>query len=195
MEGNTFELTFSSHDSAKCTAVQTESTKFVCLTNKLNTNQDSGKTYSMTIVINGLTVANSLSFKTKSDVQASTNLNPNSASPVLKTVIEISLSPDFPYEMLDPKDFSVNATSVNDANYIRYLNVLTVDDSTKTMRAMFGGAYTGIFQMNIRHKFYGLVDTENMLLDVSSKVTGVTPLEGSIHGGTLLTITGTNFGT
>jgi hypothetical protein len=52
-----------------------------------------------------------------------------------------------------------------------------------------------MFQFHIRHKAYGLVDTEGMILDVSSKVTKVTPLVGSIYGGTLLTITGTNFGT
>jgi hypothetical protein len=34
-----------------------------------------------------------------------------------------------------------------------------------------------------------------MLLDVSSKVTNVSPLVGSIYGGTLVTITGSNFGT
>jgi hypothetical protein len=34
-----------------------------------------------------------------------------------------------------------------------------------------------------------------MILDVSSKVSSVTPLVGSIHGGTMITITGTNFGT
>jgi hypothetical protein len=84
---------------------------------------------------------------------------------------------------------------VNDENYIRYLNVLSVDDSTKTLRAKFGGARTGMFQMSIRHKFYGLVDTDGMILDVSSKVTNVSPLEGSIYGGNILTITGSNFGT
>lgn len=33
-----------------------------------------------------------------------------------------------------------------------------------------------------------------MILDVSARVTGYTPTSGSIHGGTMLTITGTNFG-
>lgn len=60
---------------------------------------------------------------------------------------------------------------------------------------MFGGAYTGMFQIHIRHKNYGLLNTEGMFLDVSSKVTNVSPLVGSIHGGTLVTIQGTNFGT
>jgi hypothetical protein len=72
-------------------------------------------------------------------------LNPNSASPVLKTPIEISLSSEFPYPLTDASHFTVNATSVNDESYIRYLNVLSVNDDTKTIRAMFGGAYTGMF--------------------------------------------------
>jgi hypothetical protein len=33
------------------------------------------------------------------------------------------------------------------------------------------------------------------MLDVSSTVTSVSPQTGSIYGGTMLTITGTNFGT
>jgi hypothetical protein len=63
----------------------------------------------------------------------------------LKTVIEISLDDDFPYALEDPKDFTVTASGVNDPTYIRYLNVLTVDNNTKTLRAMFGGAKTGMF--------------------------------------------------
>jgi hypothetical protein len=72
---------------------------------------------------------------------------------------------------------------------------MSVDDSAKTIRAMFGGAYSGVFQMSIRHKNYGLLNTEGMILDVSSKVTRVSPVVGSIHGGTLITIEGSNFGT
>lgn len=49
--------------------------------------------------------------------------------------------------------------------------------------------------MSIRHKHYGLLDTTDMLLDVSSTVTSIEPVVGSINGGTLLTIKGTNFGT
>jgi hypothetical protein len=130
----------------------------------------------------------------------------------LKTPIEIELDPNFPYA-LKAEDFSVNATSTNDYNpetkqdapgtYIRYLNVLSVrtegsienNDVKKYIRCMFGGAYSGMFLISIRHKHYGLLDTTDMLLDVSSKVTAVSPKVGSIHGGTLMTITGTNFGT
>lgn len=195
MKDNTFELVFNSESSAPCTVVDTSTTELVCLTNKFDTNFDVDKDLTISVTINSLPVTNSAAFKTKDNVQASSDLNPNSASPVLKTPIVISLDAGFPYELLDPKDFTVNATSVNDENYIRYLNVLSVDNSAKTIRAMFGGAYTGMFQMSIRHKMYGLLDTEGMILDVSSKVSNVSPLVGSIHGGTLVTITGSNFGT
>jgi hypothetical protein len=164
------------------------------LTNKFDYNDDLDKTFSITVTINGLTVDHSLTFKTKADIQVSQNLIPNTASPVLKTPLVIQLDLEFPLAM-KAEDFSVNATSTDDPSYVRYLNVLSVDDEAKTIRAMFGGAYSGMFQMSIRHKAYGLLDTQGMILDVSSKVSKVTPTVGSIHGGTLVTIEGTNFGT
>jgi hypothetical protein len=145
MEGSTFDLTFDSQDSAKCTVVDTSSTELVCLTNALNVNFDTDKTLNMAVTINGVAVTNSLQLKTKTDVQGSTNLIPNTASPVLKTPIVIQLDLDFPYELQSGADFTVNATSVADESYIRYLNVLSVDNEAKTIRAMFGGAYSGVF--------------------------------------------------
>ena len=69
-----------------------------------------------------------------------------------------------------------------------------VDDGAKTLTVMFGGAYSGEFQVHIRHRQYGLVDTEGMILTVGAWVTSYSPAVGSIYGGTLLTITGQNFG-
>ena len=59
---------------------------------------------------------------------------------------------------------------------------------------MFGGAYSGEFQVHIRHRQYGLVDTEGMILTVGAWVTSYSPSTGSIYGGTLITIAGENFG-
>ena len=69
-----------------------------------------------------------------------------------------------------------------------------VDDGAKTLTVLFGGAYSGDFQVAIRHSVYGLVDTEGMILHVGASVTSYSPTTGSIYGGTLLTITGENFG-
>jgi hypothetical protein len=153
----------------------------------------------MTIVINGLTITQSQSFTTKSDVQGSSNLNPSSVSPVLKTPIDITIDDSFPYTLVHT-DFTVTATSTTDATNIRHLNPLSVTGadmlaSPRTLRVMFGGALSGTYNVEIRHATYGLLNTSTMTLVVRSEVTSVSPLTGSIYGGTLLTIAGTNFGT
>jgi len=116
-----------------------------------------------------------------------------SASPVLKTKITVTLESDFPYT-LAKGDLSMNVSSVNDTSYIRYLNVISVNDTAKTFTAMFGGAYSGKFNVHIRHSVFGIIDTAGLVLDVSGTITSYTPMLGSKYGGTLLTITGTNFG-
>jgi hypothetical protein len=51
---------------------------------------------------------------------------------------------DFSYT-LAKEDLSINATSTTNSSYIRYMNVIEVDDNAKTFTAMFGGAYSGQF--------------------------------------------------
>ena len=89
----------------------------------------------------------------------------------------------------------MNATRTDNSTYIKYLNVIAVNDTAKTMDVMFGGAHSGKYDLKIRHNEFGLIKTTRLLLNVESTVTSVTPKSGSIKGGTLLTITGTNFGT
>jgi hypothetical protein len=123
----------------------------------------------------------------KTEVKSSITITPSSVSPVLKTKVIVQMESDFAYT-LTREDLSINATSTTNSSYIRYMNVIQVDDSAKTFTAMFGGAYSGQFQISIRHKEYGLVGTEGLILDVSASVTSYTPMTGSIYGGTLLTI-------
>jgi hypothetical protein len=58
---------------------------------------------------------------------------------VLKTPIEIQLDTNFPIT-LNKEDFSVNATSLTNSTYMRYLNVIGVNDTAKTITVMFGGS-------------------------------------------------------
>jgi hypothetical protein len=120
-------------------------------------------------------------------------MTPSQANPVLKTDIVIQLDTDFPY-ILSRDDFTVNATDVYDDTYVRYLKVNEVDDDAKTITARFGGAESSTFSMSIRHAAYGIVNAADLILDVNSYVTGISPTTGSIYGGTLLTITGGVFG-
>lgn len=58
---------------------------------------------------------------------------------------------------------------------------------------MFGGAYSGTYSVQIRHDKFGLIDTAALRFVVGSEVTTFSPQVGSIYGGTLITIEGTNW--
>jgi len=74
-------------------------------------------------------------------------------------------------------------------------------DITKQVIVKFGGAWSGDYRIDIRHKSadgsasYGLIDTSGLVFKVGAWVESITPQEGSRFGGTLVTIAGQNFGT
>lgn len=84
---------------------------------------------------------------TKSGIQ----LTPPSANPTLKTKINITLETDFPYPLDDRKSWSVNATNISNPSYMRQMNVIGVDNTNKILTVMFGGAWSGLYQISIRH--------------------------------------------
>jgi hypothetical protein len=100
--------------------------------------------YKMAVKINGQAVTNKFDSTIKSVNKKSTTLTPSSASPVLKTQIVIQLDSDFPHT-LAKGDFTVNATSTTNSTYVRYLNVIKVDDKAKKLTVKFGGAKSGKF--------------------------------------------------
>ena len=120
-------------------------------------------------------------------------MDPTSSSPVLKRKIKFTITNTFPFT-LAKEDLTVNAISQDDATYIRYMNVIAVDDAEKSFTVMFGGAYSGLFDLEVYHKTFGKIKSSAFTLDVSSEVTAVSINEISPYGGTLITITGTNFG-
>lgn len=54
------------------------------------------------------------------------------------------------------------------------INVISVNDTTKTITGMFGGAYSGTYQVEIRYKDEK-IDTTGVILTVGSKVTSYSP--------------------
>lgn len=129
----------------------------------------------MTIVINGQVVTNSLSFTLNVDAKRFLSITPESASPVLKTKITVALSEDWTHT-LTRESLSMNATSVTNSSYIRQMNVIEVDDAARTFVVMFGGAESGQFHLNIRHSEYGLIDTDDIILEVGAQVTSYSPM-------------------
>jgi hypothetical protein len=88
------------------------------LTQPFNPEQDAGATLGLTISINGQTVTQSLSLSLMSDKKSGVTLVPDSASPVLKTKINITLESTFPYTLVK-EEFTVNATNITNPTYFR----------------------------------------------------------------------------
>ena len=80
---------------------------------------------------------------------------------------------------------------------IRPMNVLevgAVDGTTdQYLTAMFGGSESGVYDLQVRSRSYGKFDTTGISLTLVGKVTDFNPKQGSIHGGTLITIDGYHF--
>jgi hypothetical protein len=86
----------------------------------------------------------------------------------------MQIDTNFPYT-LNKEDFSVNATSISNSSYIRYMNVIGVDDEAKTITVKFGGAYSGAYKIWIRHSATGLIESDGLILDVNAYVTSYSP--------------------
>lgn len=185
-------IIFDDSSSTNCTPVSSTQTTLICLTSAFAESLTS-TTVTPTITINGVAVSHSVSLTTTDTLYSVTSITPSSASPVLKTDIVIQLDTSFPYT-LDRDDFTVNATDENDSTYVRFLKVNSVDDSAKTLTVKFGGAESSNFILSVRHSTYGLLKAYERILDVGGYVTGISPVSGSMYGGTLITISGRNFG-
>ena len=155
-----------------------------------------GQTLDLVVIINGKTVSHSLSVVMKSKYISSFVMSPSSASPVLKTNITFTLDADFDDIELVKTDFSLNATNLTNPYYVRYLAIVEVDNESRprSFKAIFGGAWSGQYQIHLSHKDLGMLDTRGLVLDVNTNITSFSPMFGSVYGGTLLTIDGVNFG-
>ena len=193
---STVSIKFSDAQQTECIPQTSQTDKLVCLTNAFDKSLSADAQFTFEVVINNKTATESLSVTSRDTSAQGINLNPSSVSPVLKTPIEIQIDTNFPYT-LNKEDFSVNATSLTNSTYMRYLNVIRVNDTAKTITVMFGGSISiySPLQIQIRHVLTGLIESTGLILDVNTYVDSYSPKIGSIYGGTLLTVTGRNFGT
>jgi len=81
------------------------------------------------------------------------------------------------------------------ANYVRDLYVMSVDNtsSPKTITVKFNGAPPNSYYIDVTSAKYGKLSATSLDFRTSSTITSYTPMSGSVLGGTLMTITGTNF--
>jgi hypothetical protein len=120
-----------------------------------------------------------------------TSIVPDSVSPVLKSILTITVANHS--EPLNMNDLSVSLHSRDRPNIFRYINVIEVgetDNGDQYLKAKFGGSESGVYDVKVRSLTYGRFDSTNITLTLIGAVTDYNPKRGSVHGGTLVTITG-----
>lgn len=63
----------------------------------------------------------------------------------------------------------------------------------KTLRVKFPGAHSGSYSLRVVSQIYGRIDTDGLKITVIGRVIDYQPKQGSVYGGTTITITGENF--
>lgn len=69
------------------------------------------------------------------------------------------------------------------------------ESGNKYIKVKFGGSESGLYNVFVRAKSYGSFDTTGITLKTIGVVTSFSPNQGSLFGGTLITVTGYNFST
>ena len=93
-------------------------------------------------------------------------------------------------------DLEVSVVSTNLATPVtQKINVVEVGTTSSGhyIKAKFGGSDSGIYKLIVRSRAYGNFDTTGITLTTIGKVTDYNPKQGSVHGGTLITIDGYHF--
>jgi hypothetical protein len=192
LEESTIVFEFADGQKTKCIATMTSFETITCVTQKFAMSA-LGKSYEASITINGEKFDISGDFAVKNENESTLTMTPMSVNPVLKKFINITLDSTFS-PVLKAGDFEVSIHSKHDLTYSKRMNVVRVDDSTKLLECKYGGALSGDYSVRIHHITYGLIDTSALTLKVESHVSMISPTSGSINGGTLVTLTGINWG-
>lgn len=93
-----------------------------------------------------------------------------------------------------PESLEISHLTINNEGR-RQLNVVAIDTVAKTLTLKYGGAYSGTYNLIIRSQTNDSLDTSTVQLTVVFEMTDFSPKQGSIYGGTKLTIQGGPFTT
>ena len=98
----------------------------------------------MSIALNDAIITEK-SLMLKSTKQNGQTVSPNSASPVLATVLTVTLESTYPEMLVSADDFSAVLISKDDPSITRQLFVMSVNDSTKSLQIKFLAADSGFY--------------------------------------------------
>jgi hypothetical protein len=111
---------------------------------------------------------------------------------VLKQDLTITFDPGFPDITASLDDYKVFVRSL--AEYSRELNIISFDNASKTMKVKFNGAPSDNYVLLVQGP-KGYIGGPQLTLTTVIAVDSISPMQGSVLGGTLLTISGYHYGT
>jgi hypothetical protein len=134
------------------------------------------------------------------------SITPNSASPILHETLLIQLSGTYDNTDMATDKFTVSLYPQDPENtygnvhievtdHERFLNVIAQSEADRTITVKYIGAYSGVYDLRVHSERNGNVLTSSVTFTAKIEVTGFEPRQGSLYGGTLLTISGGHFGT
>jgi hypothetical protein len=87
-----------------------------------------------------------------------------------------------------------NVTLVpSDGGKKRALNVIDIDPTDKRLTVKYGGAYSGVYSLEVTSAANGALTTDGVTFEAKIQVTDFNPRRGSKMGGTLITFDGGHF--
>jgi len=107
--------------------------------------------------------------------------------------LTVTLESSYPETLTSTSEFSATLVSADDPEFSRTLYVMSVNDADKSLTIKFPGADSGNYNIFLVGSGVGRIDKEPLSITVGSQVTGISPMSGSVLGGTLVTIDGINF--
>lgn len=176
-------------DGTECLVTSVDMTTITCTNDRFTT--DVEETQTITVSVNSVEDS-TVTVALKTTMESTLAMVPSSVSPVLKTEIYIYLDSSYP-NTLDKDDFTATLYSFDDETIEKVLYVMSVDEDEMSVKVKFPGAVSGEYYIELSSTQAGAIDSDLLLLSVHGTVTDISPLEGSIYGGTLVTITGENF--
>lgn len=127
-----------------------------------------------------------------SDPTTVASIEPSSASPILMETLVIQLGAGYDNTGMDDDTFSVYLVP-QDGGDTRQLNVVEIDSDNLRLTLKYGGAYSGVYDLEVKSEIHGFLDTAGVTFEAKIEVTDFSPKQGSLYGGTLVTITGGHF--
>lgn len=80
---------------------------------------------------------------------------------MLKTTLTITLASNYP-TVLKVVDLKATLLSDTNATFTKELYIMSVDDATKTVKVKFGGAYSGLYYIQLSSTQYGRITKTNL---------------------------------